>query len=320
MLLSGVSTLSPRAPTAVDLFAGAGGWTTGARAAGVRVLMAVNHWRRAVQSHELNHPETRHVCQDLTLFDHSRLPDHDLLIASPSCVGHTRARGRERAHHDDTRATAWCVVDAVEAKRPAQLVVENVPEFRDWELYGVWRMALSALGYLLEEHIVDASQWGVPQERIRLIVTGRRGAPAVQLRAPGLPAPTANDIIDWHGGAWGPTTGRAERTNLCLADGRARFGSRFLVPYFGNTKTARSVHRPIGTITTKDRYAIVDGERMRMLTVLEAKRAMSFPESYVLTGTIADQKKMLGNAVPPLLARGIVEQLVAGAADERDAA
>ncbi|HEY0883298.1 MAG TPA: DNA cytosine methyltransferase, partial [Archangium sp.] len=58
---------------AVDLFAGAGGWTTGARAAGVRVLMAVNHWPRAVESHAANHPETEHVCQDLALFDHSKL-------------------------------------------------------------------------------------------------------------------------------------------------------------------------------------------------------------------------------------------------------
>ena len=53
----------------------------------------------------------------------------------------------------------------------------------------------------------------------------------------------------------------------------------------------------------------VDGERMRMLSVLEAKRAMSFPESYALTGTETEQKKMLGNAVPPELARRVCLQL-----------
>lgn len=299
---------------AVDLFAGAGGWTTGARAAGVRVVMAINHWPRAVETHAANHPETEHVCQDLALFDHSRLPDHDLFIASPSCVGHTSARGKERRHHDAARATAWCVVDALEAKRPAQFVVENVLEFRDkWQLYPVWRMALSTLGYSVREHVVDASEWGVPQERVRLIITGRLGAEAVQLRTPGIQGASAHSIIDWGRGEWGPTENRAARTEGCIVDGRARFGSRFLVPYFGNTKTARSIDRPIGTLTTKDRYAIVDGDRMRMTSVMEAKRGMSFPESYVLTGTATEQKVMLGNAVPPELARHVCAQLAEAA-------
>lgn len=297
---------------AVDLFAGAGGWTTGARAAGVRVLMAVNHWPRAVETHAANHPETEHVCQDLALFDHSRLPDHDLLIASPSCVGHTRARGKERKHHDATRATAWCVIDALEAKRPRQFVVENVPEFREWDLYGVWCMALAKLGYAIREHVVNAAEWGVPQERVRLILTGSRTGWATPLITPFIPGASAADIIDWNAGKWGSTEGRATRTAGCIADGRARFGRRFLVPYFGNTKTARSVDRPVGTITTRDRYAVVDGDRMRMLSIVEATRAMSFPADYRLPGTRAEQMKMLGNAVPPRLAQGVIAQMRAG--------
>jgi DNA (cytosine-5)-methyltransferase 1 len=237
------------------------------------------------------------------------LPSHDLLIASPSCVGHTRARGREKAHHDATRATAWCVIDALEAKRPAQFVVENVPEFRSWELFGVWLGALSVLGYSTQEHILNAAEWGVPQERVRLVITGRFGRAATKLEVPNCPGAPARDIIDWKRGAWGSTSGRATRTAGCIADGRARFGSRFLVPYFGNTKSARSVDRPIGTITTKDRYAVVDGDRMRMVSIDEAKAAMSFPDSYFLAGNKAEQMKQLGNAVPPVLARLVVDQL-----------
>lgn len=51
--------------TAIDLFAGLGGWSAGARAAGVQVLWAANHWPVAVEWHSANHPETQHVCQDL---------------------------------------------------------------------------------------------------------------------------------------------------------------------------------------------------------------------------------------------------------------
>ena len=300
--------------TAVDLFAGAGGWSTGARRAGARVLMALNHWPTAVETHSANHPDTKHACQDLTLFDHSQLPDCDLLIASPSCVGHTRARGKERKHHDATRATAWCVIDAIEAKRPEQFVVENVVEFQTrWELYDIWRMALSALGYDVREHVLNAAEWGVPQERVRLIVTGRRGCRATELVTPHLAGAPAVDIIDWNAGTWRTTEGRAERTSEVLADGRARGWSRFLVPYYGNTRVARSIDRPIGTITTKDRYAVVDGNRMRMVSITEAKRAMDFPADYALRGTQEDQMKLLGNAVCVGFAQRIVEQLRAAA-------
>jgi len=208
-----------------------------------------------------------------------------------------------------TRETAWCVVQWVESKRPEQTLAENVPEFREWELYGVWRMALAALGYSLEEHVLDASEWGVPQERVRLIITGRRGGAAVKLRTPNVAGLPAADLIRWGAGKWGSTEDRATRTAGCIADGRARFGSRFLVPYFGNTKTARSIYRPIGTITTKDRYAIVDGERMRMVSIAEAQAAMSFPADYALTGNRGEQMKQLGNAVPPELARRVVAQM-----------
>src|SRR3990167_8553297 len=111
------------------------------------------------------------------------------------------------------------------------------------------------------------------------------------------------------GQKWGSTDERATRTMGCLVDGRTRFGERFLVPYFGNTKVARSVDRPVGTITTKDRYAVVDGSRMRMMSVAEYRTAMSFPRDYVLTGTATEQKAMLGNAVPPELARRVIEQV-----------
>jgi len=64
--------------TAIDLFAGLGGWSTGARMAGVEVLWAANHWPDAVQWHSANHPGAIHVCQDLHQANWSQVPAHDL--------------------------------------------------------------------------------------------------------------------------------------------------------------------------------------------------------------------------------------------------
>ena len=75
--------------TAIDLFAGLGGWTLGAQWAGVRVIWAANHWPEAVRWHSANHPDTEHSCQDLHQANWSHVPRHDLLLASPACQGHT---------------------------------------------------------------------------------------------------------------------------------------------------------------------------------------------------------------------------------------
>lgn len=94
--------------TAIDLFSGLGGWSTGARAAGVQVLWAANHWPEAVKWHAANHTSTEHVCQDLHQAQWENVPAHDLLLASPCCQGHSKARGKKSGNpqHDSSRSTA----------------------------------------------------------------------------------------------------------------------------------------------------------------------------------------------------------------------
>src|SRR5262245_11786131 len=72
-------------PTALDLFCGAGGSSTGLAQAGVSVVLAANHWRLAVEVHQLNHPETAHDCADISAVDPRRYPATDILWGSPEC-------------------------------------------------------------------------------------------------------------------------------------------------------------------------------------------------------------------------------------------
>ena len=60
------------------------------------------------------------------------------------------------------------------------------------------------------------------------------------------------------------------------------------------------------TITTRDRHAVIDGERMRMLSVPEARAAMGFPASYILPENSRTAMHMLGNAVCPPVARDVL--------------
>ena len=80
--------------------------------------------------------------------------------------------------------------------------------------------------------------------------------------------------------------------------------------YYGNTKSGRSIDRPIGTITTRDRWAIVDGDKMRMLTAAENLAAMSFPAETRVPDNHRLTVHMAGNAVPPAAGRAIIESVL----------
>lgn len=298
---------------AIDLFAGVGGFSEGARLAGCRVVWAANHWRAAVDVHARNHPDTEHACQDLHQADWSSVPAHDLLLASPACQGHSLARGKERPHHDAQRSTAWAVVSAAEYHKPEAIIVENVPEFAKWALYRVWCETLNVLGYAMAPMILDAADHGVPQHRRRLFIVCTRSRYPLRISLPRRPHVPVSTIIDFDAGNWTPLhrPGRAAATIARVKSGRARFGDRFVAPFYGSGsgETGRSLDRPLGTITTRDRWLLVDGDRVRILTVDENRAGMGFRSGYALPERRSDAVHMLGNAVCPVIPQDLIDAL-----------
>lgn len=302
----------------IDLFAGLGGFSEGARLAGVDVRWAANHWPLAVDCHADNHRATAHACQDLQQANWADVPAHDLLLASPCCHGHSLARGKDRPQHDASRSTAWAVVSCAEYHRPSFIVVENVEEFSTrWALFPVWREALVTLGYSLSMHVLDAADHGVPQNRERLFIVGSRSKSPLALSFEKREHRAICEVIEWHDHRWSPIAkpGRSEATLRRIESGRERFGSRFLAPFYGSGSgtTGRSIARPVGTITTLDRWALIDGDRMRMLQPSELRAAMGFRSTYRLPAVRRDAVKLLGNAVCPPVAADVIGALMKAA-------
>ena len=298
---------------AIDLFAGFGGFSLGAQRAGVDVLWAANHWRLAVDTHAANHPGVEHACQDLRQADFHSLPDFDLLLASPACQGHSSAsQPKRRRYHDSLRATAWAVVDAADAKEPEALVIENVPDFRRWRLYQPWKAALAALGYRLEEHLVVASAHGVPQRRTRLFITGTRSKAAPELRLESVgPEPAIGDFLEADAPGWRSIEKAQPGAQKRIAKGRANHGDRFITQHVTG-HPGIPLGEPIRTVTTKEMFALVEGDQYRPLTLREYGRAMGFPDSYELPQVKrADVIKGLGNAVCPPVAEAVVGAVLA---------
>jgi DNA (cytosine-5)-methyltransferase 1 len=295
----------------IDLFAGAGGFTEGAEQAGVKIVWAGNHWRLACDWYAANHPLTVPKCQDLQQADWREVPSHDIQLSSPACQGHSPARGKDRPHHDEMRSTAWAVVSCAEYHRSQLIIIENVPEFLNWSLYPAFENALHLLGYSVAPHILDAADHGVPQNRERLFLVCSLSKNPLWLKLPKRPHTPIANVIQWDAYPWNPIDrpGRSLSTLRRAAAGRAEFGDRFVAPFYGcgSGLKGRSIDRPIGTITTRDRWAVFDGDRMRMLQITEYMAGMGFPSGYKLP---LKPKRLaihlLGNAVPPAEAADIL--------------
>lgn len=297
----------------VDLFAGFGGFTLGAERAGAKVVWAANHWRTAVDAHRKNHPDVEHVCQDLMQFDYERLPDYDLLLASPACQGHSfMSQPRRGPQHEAMRMTAWAVIQCLESTRPKAVLVENVPRFLKWNLFPVWFDALERLGYHPTIQILMASRCGVPQRRPRAIIAGNLKRKVV-IRELGTPEPPAGPCLEPKSKDW-------RRLSMARPDARERMleaskrHRHCLVQHVTGHKGI-PLDEPFRTITTKRQWCEVRGDHYRWITPRECMRAMSFPDSYLLPDDVSttDAFKLVGNAIPMLMAKAAVSQALEAA-------
>ncbi|EUA17264.1 C-5 cytosine-specific DNA methylase family protein [Mycobacterium xenopi 3993] len=183
--------------TLTDLFAGAGGSSTGAVSVpGIEVRVASNHWSLAIESHAANHPETDHIQADLSQIDPRLFPRTDALWASPSCTHHSSAQGKKRTDlqqpdlfgdtlpeeaAERSRATMWDVVRFSEHHEYQAVIVENVVEVALWRPFRAWLSAMDSIGYnhrILYLNSMHAQVFGsgAPQSRDRIyIVLWRNG-------------------------------------------------------------------------------------------------------------------------------------------------
>jgi DNA (cytosine-5)-methyltransferase 1 len=121
------------------------------------------------------------------------------------------------------------------------------------------------------------------------------------------------EVIEWDNHQWNPidTPRRSQRTLRRINAGRATHGHTFVAPYYssGSGLTGRSIDRPIGTISTIDRWAIIRGDRMRMLQPSEIRAAMGFRKDYVLPPTRREAIHLMGNAVCPVVATDLIHAI-----------
>jgi len=173
--------------TITDLFCGAGGSSQGASLAhnDINIKLALNHWQRAIDTHQANFPNALHEQTDISACEPRRYPKTDILLASPECTNHSLAKGKKRVKEtlelfdkgildpsaERSRATMWDVVRFAEVHQYKAIVVENVVDARRWVLFDSWLSAMQALGYQHQcVYLNSMHAHPTPQSRDRMYV------------------------------------------------------------------------------------------------------------------------------------------------------
>lgn len=326
-------------PTVISFFSGGGGFDLGARAAGFELAGALERDPRIAEWYELNlnHKPVNKSIEDAVPADFDCIPDW--LHASPPCQHYSVARTSAKDAHPD-RDAGIEVCRFIRAWKPPFFTLENVVGYskKGSSLHAIENTLLEC-GYWVRRLKIDASDYGVPQSRVRLYVIAHR---AEEVPAPILPNPSAQKV-GWFD-AIADLIPTLKETTLApwqvrkLAEMPA-FSSELIANCNTGSAVRRLAHEPAMTMgKSKDAYRpkiyLVNGQDSKTpirescrpsatVTVSQAGKGLpkvlspeivlatsprcaarfqTFPDSYQLPKSATLAGALIGNAVPPRIA------------------
>ncbi len=256
------------ANTAIDLFCGAGGLSAGLEIAGFKVLAGNDIFAAAGETFKRTHPNAQFLhgpierlsVSDLKAITGLRRGELTVLVGGPPCQAYS-VYNHQRGMHD-ARATLFKeYLRIVDGLRPEWIVMENVTgiySIGGGEAVRAIKAELGALGYAVKEQVLKSEDYGVPQERRRVVFIGNRvGAPIshpTPTHGPGLePFTTIRDAIgDLPPIKNGEDPGKVRYSNCNptsyqrLMRGNAAIVTDHAAPKLGQVNIDRLAHIPPG--------------------------------------------------------------------------
>ena len=323
-----------------SFFCGPGGLDTGfhkARA-GFETAAATDVDEEALKTFKLNHSKAQTFQADLLTAETSEIVARCLrlksngkpigVIGGPPCQAFSVSNVYQR--EDDPRRRLpekyAAILKALNSEAGLSFFLfENVPGLlghRHRARYEQFKKLFTDAGFKVWEALLDAQDYGVPQQRPRAFIIGinQKLHPGVEWKPPrklkkhktvrdaieGLPEPVpfrkgiTREDIPFHPNHW------------CLAPKSKKFsGKSDLTPgqAFGRSFRTLEWDEPSWTVAYGHREVHVHPNMKRRLSILEAMLLQSFPKNYELTGTLSAQIRLVSDAVPPDLAKAIAKSL-----------
>jgi DNA (cytosine-5)-methyltransferase 1 len=362
----GINNAMVSRPTVIDLFAGAGGFSLAAQQSGARILGAVEFDKWAQKTYKRNFIENSteekppRLYGDIWDIEPNDLlrdcgieaKELDLLVGGPPCQGFSSHRINDAGVDDPRNELLLRYFDFVNGLQPKAFLVENVSGMlwkRHSEYVEKFKNLAKSNGYQIisdEPQIVNARDFGVPQNRKRVFILGVRSdistpgdfqwPPSPTHAEPESPAVKSGEKTPWvtASSVFKKPSSKIDPNNIHMQPGgamRERFkntplngGSRsesgFTLPCHAIHKGHKDVYgridpsKPGPTMTTgcinpsKGRF--VHPTLHHGITAREAAHFQTFPEDFMFEGGLGIVGKQIGNAVPITLGQHIIETVI----------
>jgi len=305
----------------LSLFSGVGGLDYGFIKSGANIIWANDIDPYSVKTYTENIGD--HIVQgDIKKFREKDIPDVDVVIGGFPCLGFTSSKGKNRSILDPNNFLYLEYLRIVKYVMPKYFLIENVPGMikgKDFKkFFEIMIQDFINTGYVVKYQVLNAANYGVPQKRERVIIVGVRNDIKYRFE---FPRPThSSKIFQELDGNHLDTWVTLKEAIVDLPenfDGRIpnHIGTTYKVVldgYQGN--------RPLDwnepSYTIMGRSIHPHPNLKRRISIREAARIQSFPDDFIFFGSLTSQYRQVGNAVPPILAFRLGQQMMKALGEE----
>lgn len=320
----------------LSLFAGAGGLDLGFEKAGFEIVYANEYDKSIWETYEKNHT-TPLDHRDIRKIDSSELPDCDGIIGGPPCQSWSEA-GSLKGINDSRGQLFYDFIRILKDKKPKFFVAENVSGMlskRHQEAVDNFIKLFEEAGYKMHIQLLNANDYNVPQDRLRVFYVGFRKDLKIDFKFPEpfSHKPTLKDTIyDLKDNAIPTLEKNKTNGDKCKFPNHEYMTGSFSTIYMSRNRV-RSWDEPSFTIQAGGRHAPLHPQAPKMiqveknkrifepgkenlyrrLSVRECARIQTFPDDFIFYyNDVATAYKMIGNAVPVNLAKAVAGQIKNG--------
>ena len=302
----------------ISLFSGCGGIDLGFIKAGAKIIWANDIDSDAVKTYKKNIGE-HIICKDIYEVKVNEIPNEaDLIVGGFPCLGFTVAKGKNKNINDNINFLYKEYVRILKAKMTKYFLIENVPGMKSGKEFNNFFENMikefEEVGYRVKYKTLLASDYGVPQNRKRIIIIGTRNDINVE---PNFPTPTHskdnNLILKPYVTLKDAISDLPENYDDNIPN---HTGSKHKVKingYIGNRQL--DWNKPSPTITgrgSRSGGAVIHPHpnNKRRLSVRECARLQSFPDDFTFSGSNSAAFAHIGNAVPPILSFHLAKEFI----------
>ncbi|UUD35871.1 DNA cytosine methyltransferase [Mycoplasmopsis citelli] len=317
----------------IDLFAGIGGFRLALEKAGGECVFSCEIDQHAQLIYKENFDEISF--EDITKLDASLIPDFDILSAGFPCQAFSSA-GHKKGFEDAARGTLFFdIIRILKTKRPKVFILENVKNLINQDKGNtlfVMLKSLAEIGYSTNYSVLNAKDFGVPQNRERIVIVGNLSGKIFDFSKLNLNhVSSMEDFLDTQGEFEILSKDqytliehhyvKRQKSDLIFVGYRnkntrnkgVKVNSKHLSRVHKQPNriySTQGVHPTIASQELSGRYFIYDGSQVRKLTINEVYKFMGFPEQFKKVGTNAKLYERIGNSVCVPMIEEIAKQIL----------